>query len=98
MFRTKFTAKLRLEQLFLCINLILVGSNIPLEDTATPLSSGFVVTVSKRTRGCIVTEDTGVLDVSVRSDDTFPRVEIEVALLGVVALENKIMKWDKLVS
>ena len=29
---------------------------------------------------------------SVRSDDTFPRVEIEVALLGVVALEIKVMK------
>ena len=29
---------------------------------------------------------------SVRSYDTFPRVEIEVALLGVVALEIKVMK------
>ena len=92
MFRTKFTAKLRLEQLFLCMNLILAGSNIPSEHTATPLSSEFVVTVSKRTDGCIVTEDTGVL---VRSD---AQVETEVALLGVVALENKIMKQDTLVK
>ena len=95
MFHTKFTAKLRLEQLFLCINLILAGSNIPPEHIATPLSSEFVVTVSKRTDGCIVTEDTGVLEVSVRSD---ARVETEVALLGVVALENKIMKRDTLVK
>ena len=76
------------------MNLILAGSNIPLEHTATPLSSGLVVTVSKPTHGCIVTEDSGVLEVSVRSDDIFPRVEIEVALLGVVALQNKIMKRD----
>lgn len=66
------------------MDLILAGSNTPLEHGVTPLSTGFDdVTVSKRTHGCIVTEDIGVLELS--------RVDIDMALLGVVALEKRVI-------